>query len=429
MKKNRNAEMLATVHTHTHTSRFRKIIAVGLLATIVTTSVCIFALINKENVVYGAEEASSRFNPETLQDNEHMHVEIDESGEKVPVPNGYVGSKVAGENEIDTGYVIYEGTEEVNDSNVEEAQKTRNQYVWIPVPDASKMYGTDENGKKWGKLYDFTTEEGEGIDPVTGAKPLNWSESAGIYKNTSLGMSEPEVGAKVAIIAIDMDSRIKTEKVESDSTHSFLVQLEQEFCGMLNSIEKYGGFYVGRYETGDLSKDKSVIRKFNEDIGSQTWYTIYKKCKKLSNGNENIETGIIWGSQRDRILMWLIESGNKAKADIATNSINWGNYRDSEFEYLDINNNTMLKTKSSEVRIPTGSSEFTKANNIYDLAGNVSDLTMSVKNRLYKEYRGGNYQDKENSEIVTAELGAYSYQALKYMRMSSNVVYKIKLNF
>ena len=38
-------------------------------------------------------------------------------------------------------------------SNVADAQKSRNQYVWVPVPDISKFYGTDANGKKWGKLY------------------------------------------------------------------------------------------------------------------------------------------------------------------------------------------------------------------------------------------------------------------------------------
>ncbi len=400
-----------------------------IIKIIATVTILVIICITITYVKSGNREVlatTKEFNSENLQDNEHMHVEIDNSGDKVPVPNGYVGSKATGENEIDTGYVIYEGEEEVNDDNVEEAQKTRNQYVWIPVPDASTMYGTDANGKKWGKLYSFTTETGEEIDPVTGAKPLNWSESDGVYKITYFGITEPEVGAKVASIAVDMDSRIKTQKLGSTDTHSFLAQLEQEFCKMIDSIQKYGGFYVGRYETGDLSKDKAVIRKFNQDIGSQTWYTMYNKCKKLSNENKNIETGIIWGNQRDRILMWLIESGAKEKKDIATTSVNWGNYKDSEFEYLDSNEDNVLKSKDSEVRIPTGSAEFTKANNIYDLAGNVSDLTMSVSNRLYKQYRGGNYQDKENSEIVTASLGAYSYQAFKYMRLPCNVIYKVK---
>ena len=92
-----------------------------------------------------------------LVDNENMTVQTDASGDKIPVPRGYVGSQAAGENEIDTGYVIYEGEEPVTDANVADAQKTRNQYVWVPVPDVSKMYGTDSSGKKWGKLYGFAT--------------------------------------------------------------------------------------------------------------------------------------------------------------------------------------------------------------------------------------------------------------------------------
>ena len=144
-----------------------KIISVVLILVLICISITY--LKNDSKVVLATKK---EFNSENLQDNEHMHVEVDSTEDKVPVPNGYVGSKATGENEIDTGYVIYEGEEEVNDKNVEEAQKTRNQYVWIPVPDASTMYGADENGKKWGKLYEFTTEIGENIDPETGAKPL-----------------------------------------------------------------------------------------------------------------------------------------------------------------------------------------------------------------------------------------------------------------
>ena len=125
------------------------------------------------------EETKSAIN---LQDNEYMHVELDASNDQVPVPNGYVGSKATGENEIDTGYVIYEGTDEVNDSNVADAQKNRNQYVWIPVPDTSKFYGTDSNGKKWGKIYLFSTSTSSSYDQVTGTAPNNWSESNGAMK-------------------------------------------------------------------------------------------------------------------------------------------------------------------------------------------------------------------------------------------------------
>ena len=71
--------------------------------------------------------------------------------------------------------------------------------------------------------------------------------------------------------------------------------------------------------------------------------------------------------------MWLIESGNKTKEQVISDSKDWGNYYNVSFEYE--NNSGSIVTKSSSKIIPTGSSEFTKANNIYDLAGNVYDWT------------------------------------------------------
>ena len=241
---------------------------------------------------------TSEFNSENLEDNEHMHVNIDASGDKVPVPNGYVGSKVDGENEIDTGYVIYEGTEEVNNANVEEAQKTRNQYVWVPVPDASTMYGIDENGKKWGKLYNFATySSNPNYNEQTGAYPSNWSESNGIIKIIiKLGYREPDIIMGYSSTAVfDMDSKLRNFGLEAETIHEFLIQLEEEFNNMIGSVEKYGGFYIGRYETGNLSKKMVVVNRENSDIGNQTWYTMYERCKNLKNQNTNIETGMIWG--------------------------------------------------------------------------------------------------------------------------------------
>ena len=156
----------------------------GILAVIVILTSLIFAFSKKENSSV-LQVTKSTVNAINLENNEHMHVEEDASGDKVPVPNGYVGSGVTGENEIDTGYVIYEGEEEVTDSNVADAQKSRNQYVWIPVPDISKFYGTDANGKKWGKNYSFSSSTSSSYDEITGTKPYNWSESDGVMTISS----------------------------------------------------------------------------------------------------------------------------------------------------------------------------------------------------------------------------------------------------
>ena len=388
--------------------RILKIISVVLILVLICVSITYVKSGNKEVLATTRE-----FNSESLQDNEHMYIETDNSGDKVPVPNGYVGSKATGENEIDTGYVIYEGEEEVNDSNVEEAQKTRNQYVWIPVPDASKMYGTDANGKKWGKLYEFTTETGDNINEKTGAKPFGWSEEDGIFINKSSNKEPTFVGD---------DININLKNYGLENRHEFLIQLEQEFNGMIESLEKYGGFYVGRYETGNIYNDKVVIVKYNNQINSQTWYNLYKKCKNLKSTNINIETGIIWGSQWDRILMWLVESGNKNKQEII-DSTTWGNYNNVTFSYKDSNGNTKNKNSGESIKILTGSSEYTKANNIYDLAGNIYELTMESIGGYNRIYRGGNYGYTTNTSVSIRE--KRDSPKWSVTRLPCNAIYKV----
>ena len=344
---------------------------------------------------------TKEFNSENLQDNEHMHVELDSSGDKVPVPNGYVGSKATGENEIDTGYVIYEGEEEVNDSNIEEAQKTRNQYVWIPVPNVRTMYGTDENGKNWGKLYNFTTNTGTNIDPITGTMPLNWSENNGVMKVVNKASDRvPDVVTIYGSTPYDMDSKIKNIESGTKTTHDFLIKLEEEFNDMIKSVKEYGGFYIGRYETGNLKQEIVVVKKLNEDIVNETWYNMYQKCKRLKDNNKNIETGMMWANQYDRILMWLIETGDKSIEEICKDSTSWGNYSNSTFQYTNSNENIITKNKNSNIKIPTGSSDYTKANTIYDLAGNVIERMIITSNG--RKHRGGAYNITGNGYPVTS---------------------------
>ena len=250
---------------------------------------------NKNEEVKKAEEKIIN-----LEDNEYMHVEIDSSGDKVPVPRGYVGSSVASENEIDTGYVIYEGEEPVTQENVEVAQTTRNQFVWVPVPDSSQMYGTDSKGKKWGKLYNFNKSTGA----VTNN---NWSESNGVMRiSSSTGYREPDI-----LKNYDKDSQLKTYGIGVKSMNEFYMDLQKEFNSMIKSVEKYGGFYIGRYETGNLSQNIPVVVKGNTDISNQNWYKMYDGCKRISGGNQKVKTGIIWGCQWDATLKWFQTSSDE----------------------------------------------------------------------------------------------------------------------
>ena len=382
-----------------------KVISITLLLLLVIVGVVSFVYSQNIRLTKNNNEEQevqeSKTQEIVLEDNKYMHVETDASGDKVPVPNGFVGSKATGENEIDTGYVIYEGEEAVTDSNVQTAQTTRNQYVWVPVPDPSKFYGTDANGKEWGKIYNFTTgtNSSSTFDEVTGTYAYNWSETNGVMSiSSSIGVREPDV-----LRNYDTPYYLKTYGVSEDNMHDFLMRQEIDFSKMVDSVEKYGGFYIGRYETGDLSKEQVVVQKGNTDIGSQTWYAMYEKCKTLSDNNNNIETGMIWGNQWDRTLMWLMECNakdettGKSKEEVISDSTSWGNYSNATFTYTNSSGGTSTKNSGSLVKIPTGSTEYTKANNIYDLAGNVFDWTMEAFSTSYQVFRSGNYNNNGTS--------------------------------
>ena len=369
------------------------IIAIAILLVVVRTVLAVTGISNnikEEKAQVVEEQTESKASEIVLENNKYMHVETDASGDEVPVPNGFVGSKAAGENEIDTGFVIYEGEEEVTDSNVQTAQTSRNQYVWIPVEDISKFYGTDANGKSCT------------FDEVTGTYAYDWSETNGVMSiSSSTSYREPDVvvrgSSSTTTTGYDMDSRLRTLGLGAETTHEFLMQLEKEFNKMIDSVEKYGGFYIGRYETGNLNQEVAVVQKGNTNIASVDWYTMYKKCKTLSDNNSNIETGMIWGNQWDRTLMWLMECNakdettGKSKEEVIDDSSSWGNYRNATFTYTNSSGVTATKNENSKTRIPTGSTEYTKANNIYDLAGNVEEWTMEASATDCRVLRGGSY--------------------------------------
>ena len=310
--------------------------------------------------------------PEMPEDWDGNKVNAVESADKVvvPVPKGYTASSVSTENKVSEGFVIYENTngedkkEEVNDSNKDAARATRNQFVWVPVANPSEMYGTDKNGKKWGKLYNFSASE------IT---PFNWTEQGNVMSITSYREPDVVTGSGTKYDAVN--SNLQQAGLDSSATAStFKTQLETEFNNMIASVEKYGGFYIGRYETGNLSQEKLCVVKNNSDINNQTWYSMYKKAKRIA-ANSNVSSSMIWGSQWDATMRWMYNSGNEEKKKYTYDSTGKGNYNGT----------------NGNKPIATGSIETYAVNNIYDMAGNVFDWTIEVFSVDSRVDRGGSY--------------------------------------
>lgn len=280
------------------------------------------------------------------------------------------------------------------DINIFNLQKTTNQYVWVPVSDISRIYGVDSNGKLWGKLYRFPTSE-------TGRRSKNnWTETNGIMSISSkTSHSEPDVTHYNT--KYDIDSKLPGYLNGQTQYELLSKELEENFYATIKSIKEYGGFYIGRYETGRLN-GTAVVRKMDTNIANQSWYTMYEKCKTLSGTNKNVATSMIWGCLWDETLEWLYESGATisngtvlTRSLIASNSKTWGNYLNSTFYYIastsEIPEATETKATNANTRIPAGSSDYTKVNNIYDLAGNVWDWTLEAYSPDVRVCRGGSF--------------------------------------
>ena len=263
------------------------------------------------------------------------------------------------------GFVIYEGTDAVTDSNKWEAQCNRNQYVWIPITNVSDMYWSNQTtGKKYGTYYKF---------------------SATAYTKGSNRSYEPQT------TRYDIQSTYLTQYLNGISRQNLLLKMETDFDEMLTSIATYGGYYIGRYQTGDLAQATPVVKRMNTDIGSQTWYTMWKKSPRLSTGGANVH--MIWGTQWDQTLKWLIDTNNKTYKQVGSDSTSWGNYYNNSFTYYtNTSKSTATKASSSSKRIPSGAYEGANANNVFDLAGNVWDWTCESDGSgtgYYRYNRGG----------------------------------------
>ena len=319
---------------------------------------------NNSNVSTQSDSTSVQAVDTSKWDLENVDIVYDTANVAVPVPKGYVASGADGEHTVNTGFVIYEGTTAVTNDNAWDESCTRNQWVWVPVPDVSRIYETDANGKKKSKLYSFSD---------TGRST---------YTNSNY---EPGV-----LSNYDNKKYFSRYGMQGMTKELFLDELQDEFEETIKSIEKYGGFYIGRYETGNLSSKTPVVQRMNTDISNQTWYTEYSRLQRLG-ANGNVKSNIIWGSLFDETLQWLVDSGAKTYAEMK-DSTSWGNYNNSTFEYkTNISGSTSTKNASSGTRIPSGSTEYSKANNIYDLAGNVWEMTLEVNVSGARVIRSGVY--------------------------------------
>ena len=73
---------------------------------------------------------------------------------------------------------------------------------------------------------------------------------------------------------------------------------------MINSVKTHGGFYIARYETGNIDQEYPSVKAGAQNRNNLNWYEAYMKNQKIPTGNYGI-SGTIYGCQWDMALRWL----------------------------------------------------------------------------------------------------------------------------
>ncbi len=292
------------------------------------------------------------------------------------IPDGFVASSVPGEETAENGLVIYEGTEAVTEENHEEAMKTRNQYVWIPVKDINSMVMCKSNSEDSvcqltleGGILKCKVHESTATDLVgrlytgNGYRPSDIMDFTQKNQRYSATYREPEL----------LDTDKYNDEFQGGNWKIITIeQLKSDFTEMATSVAKNGGFYIGRYEIGGNGESKKGQKILTGGLfggenyyGGFSWYGLYMACR-----NDRLKTRMIWGCQYDQVIKFI---GEKAQV---------------EHEDWNLTTSPAL----------SGQNESDKMKNIYDLEGNFSEYTLEADitydNRII---RGGSYEGKRTA--------------------------------
>ena len=292
---------------------------------------------------------------------------------------------------LPTGFTQVKGTTLKNGLTIQDS--TGNQYVWVEVPKAERVYKTAGL-----EIKDFTDEEYTAIEADLHTYTNDYRDGTS-YKD--------EYYSDVGLTSDEYTNLKKT---------------------MLKSVYQNGGFYIGKYETGIENKPKTsgsadTAPTETPVIKRNAYPYNYVTCSQAQTLASNMESGnhtssLMFGVQWDLVLKYL-ETKGTSQMDLKTDSTSWGNYTNNAWNITNSNSKYAIydgklknfdwtsgaygiKDSDTMVLLSTGASDDFSKQGIYDLAGNVSEFTLEHANLISRALvegpcaiRGGiyNYDD------------------------------------
>ena len=209
----------------------------------------------------------------------------------------------------------------------------------------------------------------------------------------------------------------------------------------LSQIEKYSGFYVGRYEAGLASTiseftsnqtptgANQVYNKYGvpqSKAGLAPWnfvdWTHSKANAENMYNNNYVNSGLITGTQWDVILNTMKSKARLSDSDIIISSSSWGNYKDKQLTFTGrkavayhntgsvytlqpfgaetINGikETHTDAAGEGELLTTGASSTTEKYHIFDIASNLWEFTEENSHYStsgqHRVIRGGSFREK-----------------------------------
>ena len=408
-------------------------LVVTVVVLLILAGVSLNLVIGNEGILTRSKEAVDKYGKQAENEQQGLDdIEDYLNGNVKPIKvavnvkasgNGTINGKKAGTNNpiIPEGYTpIDAGSAAWGDGSSSPAQSSvdnglvikddnNNEWVWIPVEASvlSSMYETSNDGIAISgdvgvttKMYTKTTTIGKTGDTKTLSRST---------PNTT-SYREPDL-----ITDYDKNEAYYKTILGFDTPKAMAEAFTTDYANMINSIKKYGGFYIGRYELSNegVQKGKATLTNTN-------WYNLYKKCTTL-NASDKVESKMIWGIQWDLACDFISKKGEQKSI---TNSNTWGNYADSTGNAAVMNGTTKMYGNKQV----TGFSEYWKANNIYDLAGNCWEWTQEAYNTTYRADRGGSYSSSGSSGPASNRSRSTAYYSSVSDRFPSHFNNKVALD-